>query len=60
MNREACDFSLVEDSAEVAVVGGADGASSVPACLTEAGSVSEAGINSYNDGAANERWRFDF
>ena len=51
-----CSFPLLlEDPAEVAVVGGADSASSVPACLAKPGSGSEAGLDSNNTGAADER-----
>lgn len=53
--EHVCSFSLLEDPAEVVVVGGADGASSIPACFAEAGSVSEAGLDSDHTGAADER-----
>lgn len=45
----------LEDPAEAVVVGRADGASPIPTCLAKAGSVSEAGLDSHNAGAADKR-----
>ena len=49
-----CSHILVADPAKVVVVGGADGAPSVPACLAKARSVSEAGLDHKHAGAADE------
>lgn len=45
---------LVEDPAEIVVVGGTDGDFSVPTCLAKAGLVSKTELDSNNTGAADK------